>query len=270
MSEQGDNEDDIDLERVARSLRRRVASRRAAGEYPEGLEEGLDEHFRRLVAQRPTEVSTATFDERIRALDSTRFDSGSIPVQSGLPGGSMYHRSVLKAVSRPLHRIAQQFDEVRVATVAALAEASDLVGQLDTRAQPLEGELSAMHARLTDLERQVVITERLADKIDELLVGSSGEAGTTELFFDYEAFEQRFRGDPQVLLARYTELAGLFDGLAPVLDVGCGAGEFLELLRQRQIESFGVDLDPSMIDKALAMGVDARLGDALETLDTQP
>jgi len=36
----------------------------------------------------------------------------------------------------------------------------------------------------------------------------------------------------------------LFRGLSPVADLGCGRGEFLELLKQSGIDAYGVDSDP--------------------------
>lgn len=41
-----------------------------------------------------------------------------------------------------------------------------------------------------------------------------------------------------------------FHGLSPVVDLGCGRGEFLELLRDAGIESYGVDSDPSACEAA--------------------
>jgi O-antigen chain-terminating methyltransferase len=35
-----------------------------------------------------------------------------------------------------------------------------------------------------------------------------------------------------------------FRGLSQVVDLGCGRGEFLELLKQSGIDAYGVDSDP--------------------------
>jgi SAM-dependent methyltransferase len=48
---------------------------------------------------------------------------------------------------------------------------------------------------------------------------------------------------------------------APVIDVGCGRGELVELLRQRGVEAIGVDTDPSMVAEARDRGLDVRLVD---------
>jgi SAM-dependent methyltransferase len=42
----------------------------------------------------------------------------------------------------------------------------------------------------------------------------------------------------------------LFLGLAPVVDLGCGRGEFLELLNDAGVQSYGVDSDPASCEVA--------------------
>lgn len=85
--------------------------------------------------------------------------------------------------------------------------------------------------------------------------------------FDYVGFERRFRGDPaavaMTLAERYVERLA---GLAPVLDVGCGAGGFLAALREAGIEGRGVDLDTGMVAEAQAAGLDVVQGDGLAYL----
>jgi SAM-dependent methyltransferase len=48
---------------------------------------------------------------------------------------------------------------------------------------------------------------------------------------------------------------------APVLDVGCGRGEFLDLLAEAGISASGVDSDAGMVQRCLNKGHDVREGD---------
>ena len=62
---------------------------------------------------------------------------------------------------------------------------------------------------------------------------------------------------------------GLFpDG--PVLELAPGRGEFLTLLQEAGTEAYGVDLDPGMVERACARGLDVRLGDAVAALREVP
>jgi 2-polyprenyl-3-methyl-5-hydroxy-6-metoxy-1,4-benzoquinol methylase len=84
--------------------------------------------------------------------------------------------------------------------------------------------------------------------------------------FDYPGFQSLFRGDRSAvrrLLAPYVERLA---SCCRVLDVGCGRGEFLELLRESGIEGTGVDLDAALVEGALARGMKAVCADAVEFL----
>ncbi|HTD36055.1 MAG TPA: methyltransferase domain-containing protein [Candidatus Limnocylindrales bacterium] len=57
--------------------------------------------------------------------------------------------------------------------------------------------------------------------------------------------------------------ADVFAGFGSVLDVGCGTGVFLDMLRERGVTRIvGVDRDPEMVEESRARGFDARVLDA--------
>ena len=56
----------------------------------------------------------------------------------------------------------------------------------------------------------------------------------------------------------------------PVLELACGRGEFLELLRDAGVEAHGVDVDEGMVQTATAAGLSVELGDALAGLQRRP
>ncbi len=97
---------------------------------------------------------------------------------------------------------------------------------------------------------------------------SGADAYTT---FDYFGFESHFRGDPAVIKRDQREayLAD-FTGAAPVLDVGCGRGEFLEVLREAGVEARGVDVDLDMVAACRGKGLEVAHGDAIEYLRGLP
>jgi len=58
-----------------------------------------------------------------------------------------------------------------------------------------------------------------------------------------------------------------FRDAAPVLDVGCGRGEFLTLLGEAGIEARGIDLDSDMVAFCRSEGLEVEEGDAIAYLD---
>ncbi|SVB32394.1 uncharacterized protein METZ01_LOCUS185248, partial [marine metagenome] len=51
-----------------------------------------------------------------------------------------------------------------------------------------------------------------------------------------------------------------------VLDLGCGRGEWLQLLKELKFESIGVDLDQEMVNECENLGLKVRCEDVLQAL----
>jgi 2-polyprenyl-3-methyl-5-hydroxy-6-metoxy-1,4-benzoquinol methylase len=81
--------------------------------------------------------------------------------------------------------------------------------------------------------------------------------------FKYLGFEDQFRGSQADISSRLGEYVELFADQSDVLDVGCGRGEFLELLRARGVPSRGIDVNQAMVEACRSRGLAADMGDAL-------
>jgi SAM-dependent methyltransferase len=88
--------------------------------------------------------------------------------------------------------------------------------------------------------------------------------------FKYVGFEDRYRGSREAVREKLAQYVSLFDGASNVLDVGCGRGEFLELLRERGVSARGVDLNPDMVALCRTAGFEAIQSDALALLSALP
>jgi O-antigen chain-terminating methyltransferase len=88
--------------------------------------------------------------------------------------------------------------------------------------------------------------------------------------FDYAGFEERFRGSEQEIKERQEIYVSYFEGRNDVVDIGCGRGEFLELMRERGIRAHGVDLDLDMILLCREKGLDVSADDAFAYLAALP
>jgi O-antigen chain-terminating methyltransferase len=88
--------------------------------------------------------------------------------------------------------------------------------------------------------------------------------------YKYVGFEDRFRGSRDEIRARQTDYLPVFAGGSEVLDVGCGRGEFLDLLAERGIGGRGLDVNHEMAELCRARGLDVVEADALEHLQSLP
>lgn len=92
----------------------------------------------------------------------------------------------------------------------------------------------------------------------------------------YVSFEDRFRGPRKEIKKRveiYLPLirkAGAGVTEAPVLDVGCGRGEWLELLKEHKLEARGVDINSAMLAQCRERELEVVQGDAIAHLRTLP
>jgi O-antigen chain-terminating methyltransferase len=85
--------------------------------------------------------------------------------------------------------------------------------------------------------------------------------------FDFLAFFNQFRSPPAELKRHQSIFLDYYRGCHNVLDIGCGRGEFLELLRDHGIGATGVDTNEEMISLCRSHGLDVEHTDALEYLE---
>lgn len=98
---------------------------------------------------------------------------------------------------------------------------------------------------------------------------SAAASSATPPEFDYPRFEEKFRGKEDEIRRRQEFYLPMLKDLAPVLDVACGRGEMLELLREKGIAARGVDLDADMVQRCLDKELHVERADALAYLEAQ-
>lgn len=92
----------------------------------------------------------------------------------------------------------------------------------------------------------------------------------------YRAFEERYRGPRELIKGRLKVYLPFIAGLRSAhprmraLDLGCGRGEWLELMREHGIETQGVDLDAGMLKACRDLDLDVVQEDAIRHLEAQP
>ena len=70
----------------------------------------------------------------------------------------------------------------------------------------------------------------------------------------YRAFEDIFRGSEELIADRQRPYLDMVVDHGPVLDAGCGRGEFLDILGRANVESVGVDSDEGMVEHCRSKG----------------
>jgi len=86
----------------------------------------------------------------------------------------------------------------------------------------------------------------------------------------YVQFEDRFRGTQQEIRTRVEDYLPILTGASDVLDIGCGRGELLALLKERGVSARGVDSNAAMVELCRSRGLTVEQGDGLSYLQRQP
>lgn len=151
------------------------------------------------------------------------------------------------------------------------SEFDEQIQQLLLRQQRAHDELAAQERRLRVLLEEVNLNagatqgssfvEVVAEETDHLLDGF------------YASFEDQFRGDRDEVRRRlqvYIPILREQHITSDVLDIGCGRGEWLELLKSEGIEAQGIDRNRVFVEECGRAGLPVIEADALAHLRTLP
>ena len=221
---------------------------------------------------------------RLRRL----LERGPVPAPTGTRIARLRSRAreLLLRTLKPYTYYAHEVDAAVLSCLAAFEREGRQSDRMDLLADDLIATAEALRRRIAHGERVTRAFETTRAEFNAVpYLGNSPfeefespmgkvtgyrTAGSVIAESPYTAFEDLFRGPAD----RVTELQRPYLDLVrdhqPVLDVGCGRGEFLELLRSDGIEAAGIDVDPGMVERSRARGLAAELADVgqhLESLD---
>lgn len=91
-----------------------------------------------------------------------------------------------------------------------------------------------MDAKLQNVSSGTVVSSDAGE-------GVSTESENEYSCIDYFDFENHFRGSREAIKSVQQQYVKYFEGRKNVLDLGCGRGEFLELMKENNIEAVGVE-----------------------------
>jgi O-antigen chain-terminating methyltransferase len=207
-------------------------------------------------------------------------------------------QQITSEVSSANTRVRMQMDELhrRVAEQQTLQQHSwdekivPVHTKISALSQQLTRELDGLRSQFSNERRELLaLVERQRARerdVRRLAFAIEGEApqsvqvehdspaatvsGRRQQEFDYFVFEERFRGDEKLIHDRQREYLEYFRGRSDVVDVGCGRGEFLELLREEGITARGVELGLDQYLLCREKGLDVVREDLFKFLESSP
>jgi SAM-dependent methyltransferase len=181
-------------------------------------------------------------------------------------------RNLVAALVRYLQRVLPVMDaRDRMASALSTSRAELILEAFDRRQESfgrrLEG-LLALRDRVEALSEEVrSLRSALASPPSRTVAESAARAAEDSA---YVAFENRFRGSQDEVRERLAPYVERFRELAPIVDLGCGRGEFLEVLRDAGIQGRGVESNAAQVGECRDRGLEVELGDLLGFLKALP
>jgi O-antigen chain-terminating methyltransferase len=176
------------------------------------------------------------------------------------------------------HRLSQSEASARE---SIKAQHTDYLAALARNSREIQERLWAELARTREEYERLIYTElRLIRQRGAAAAGVSPsgarqapppETAAGEIAgLDYARFAEQFRGSEEYVRKGLEFYKPFFAGLGRVLDIGCGRGEFLEVMRESGVEAVGIDLAEESVAQCRAKGLDAELADLFPYLAAQP
>lgn len=88
--------------------------------------------------------------------------------------------------------------------------------------------------------------------------------------FDYARFASRFRGSDEYVTESQRFYVPYFKDRRHVLDIGCGRGEFLMLMRENAVPAKGIEMSEELVAHCRVQGLDVEQADLFQYLSAQP
>jgi SAM-dependent methyltransferase len=167
-------------------------------------------------------------------------------------------RKLMRWYVEPLAADQRVFNDSVLKLVDALSERADSSAAAREQAERLVRELEE---RLERLERRGL---GAAAPSTPTTVATQPAAASVP---DYFAFESRMRGSVESVRERQRRYLDDLQHDPPVLDIGCGRGELLGLLREAGVEARGIDADADMVAYAQGDGLEVEQADLVEYLE---
>lgn len=186
-------------------------------------------------------------------------------------------RLVKEESEKRLSHITVLQEEISRAQSAQKSELKEAVSALSNESAELSRQIKGHKLTTLDMQRRLRLLleearKRLPEPISIEQIGNMVKEEDHLLDAMYVDFENKFRGTREEIKKRvkvylpYVEdvLKAANDAL--VLDIGCGRGEWLELLKENDIPARGLDLNRIMVAQCRDLGLDVMESDALNHL----
>jgi SAM-dependent methyltransferase len=232
----------------------------------------IQEHLERTMAFEATSLRRLSSFERMYA---ERLDALGRDLQSIQQELSRDVQLAQEAATRDMQAIQQDVrfakDEIWEFLQSQHARIEVVEGLQNEGLDEIMEHTAALFSRLDQkLDRYRRLAKERWDRLGALLeiAREGGAEGLSRAVGEekYLEFEGVFRGREVEIGERLAPYLEVLSERSPVLDLGCGRGEALEILAGNGIVGRGIDSSAEMVEKCRSKGLEAEVGDLIEAL----
>ncbi|MBI2463458.1 methyltransferase domain-containing protein [Candidatus Peregrinibacteria bacterium] len=142
---------------------------------------------------------------------------------------------------------------------------------LKSQTESIQTMFSTFGENVSSQSRSLVdgVKQDLEQKFEATLDETKKSILYPHLELDYKKFQDRFRGSQQAITQKQKQYLRFFHECKNVMDIGCGRGEFIQLLHQNGSGAFGIEIDPEMVKECRAKNLNVVDVDAVSYLKIQ-
>jgi SAM-dependent methyltransferase len=158
---------------------------------------------------------------------------------------------IKNAMLKMFNVIFKDQQEVNFSVIASLRESislnRQLLSQLESLQLQMRSEMEIVLTALDELEQPQDLGDRPVMPIQAVADRQAKKERSQQLNEFYMALEDRFRGERSDIYDRLSVYLPLIDPGSLAIDLGCGRGEWLALLRDNHIQAIGIDTSERMV-----------------------
>ena len=259
-------DEEIDVEEIMRKIRENIRKRRESGTYTDEMKDLVDEPLHTAetgesgvnAIQQDIEYLNRNWDTHAEySIGSHRRFIGRFLIR----GRQLVHGEVRRYVD-PIVGKQIEFNAHLVRIIKGLIRQvkTEISGEIDDRVDEVVATINE------DIKNKAWLANLLEQRIVKKLEEELPLTGTDE-GMNFFVFEEKFRGAREDIKGRQLKFLEYSKGCKNVLDIGCGRGEFLEVLKENGINAKGIDIDEDMVNYCQSKGLNVEKADAIEYLD---
>ena len=143
-------------------------------------------------------------------------------------------------------------DKINLLNVKLEGQEADLLNEVRDKADILENKIDILElnfVRVINQNRKIDLSTNCIIQMDnDSLVPKENNSADVYNDIDYFSFENHFRGLRSVIKKNQEMYVDYFVNKGQIVDLGCGRGEFLELMKEKGIQTIGVDMYEEFVE----------------------